>query len=237
MKNNTKKSKIVLFSLLGVGVLSLTGVGVASWIIATQNGATTGNVNVSVGTITDNRINITNPNLTDDTIKFDAKSGDDQGPITAGSGSSEDLVFAFTFGVTGISHMSSFSLSYSSGSETDNGYTALSGAVTNNYLVSPIDTASSGTSLTTTTQTVNTKFSDTDALKAELTAVDTNANTGTVTVTCTFAWGSFFGSKNPCEIASDASEDTITSYKTGLTSLRDLNSKKLYVVITPSAEA
>jgi hypothetical protein len=84
---------------------------------------------------------------------------------------------------------------------------------------------------------VNTKFSDTDALKAELTAVDTDANTGTVSVTCTFAWGSFFGNKNPCEIGSNEPGDTITSYKTGLTSLAGLNSKKLYVVITPFAEA
>jgi hypothetical protein len=122
MNKMSRKSKIIVGSLLGVAVLALTGVGVASWVIAGTTGATTGNVAVTVGDTEDKRIKIATPSVTDSALSFDAQPGDTTGPITAGANSSEDLNFEFNFAVTGVKNMASFTLGYSSDSGlADNG--------------------------------------------------------------------------------------------------------------------
>lgn len=238
MKTTNKKSKVILFSLLGVAVLSLTGVGVAAWVIAGITPATTGQISVTVGDTTDKRITVENTNLTDGALQFDAQANDTTGPITASSGSKEDLEFAFTFTVSGVSNMGSFTLNYAT-TGTDNGLDVLKTAVSSNYLVSPISTTGTTSFTLPMTMAVNATVSATAtspaALSSKVTAYDSAANTATISVTCDFGWGSVFGSKNPCLIASDADASTLATYKTGMVALASLNSKKLYVTITPVA--
>jgi hypothetical protein len=243
MEKMSRKSKIVVGSLLGVAVLALTGVGVASWVISGTTGKTTDQIGVTVGSTEDKRINITAASVTDAALSFDAQNDDTTGPITAGTGSSEDLAFAFTFDVTGVSNMASFNLKYSPDTDaTNNGLTQLQAAVTANYLVSPLEDTTAGTTFTLpATLAVGignvTATAPTGAtLVSSITAYDGTAGTATISVTATFGWGTAFASKNPCLIASDATDASVSAYKTGLTSVYALNSKKLYVVITPTAK-
>jgi hypothetical protein len=244
MKTMTKKSKVVLFSLLGVALLSLTGVGIAGWVITGITSATTGNIAVTVGSTTDKRIKVTATNVTDATLQFDAQNDDTTGPIIAATGSAEDLSFAFTFSVSGISNMGGFTLGYSEDSLTDNGASQLHTAVSANYIVSPI--AATGTTSATLPATVAVDAAVTvtavgGTLTSKVTAYTapsgTDTGTATISVNGTFAWGTAFGSQNPCLIASNATEETINAYKTGLTALAALNAKKLYITITPTAKA
>jgi hypothetical protein len=246
MKNLTKKTKVVLFSLLGVSLLSLTGVGIAGWVIAGITPATTGNINVNVGETTDKRIKVMATTVSDATLQFDAQNGDVTGPITADSGSAEDLTFAFNFTVSGISNMGGFTLEYATDAGlTNNGASVLHTVVSDNYIVSPIaDTGTTAFTLPATVAenaavTVTAIGSTTLTSKVMAYTAPSGSNTGTATISVdgAFVWGSAFDNKNPCLIASDADDAKINTFKTGLTALAALNAKSLYITITPTAKA
>ena len=95
----SRKSKIVLLSVLGLATVSLATVGFASWVISDITPTSSQNIAVSTGSVTDNSLTATilDDSTRDLTVAFDNKK------VTNGIGGleGEDLEFGFTVQVVG----------------------------------------------------------------------------------------------------------------------------------------
>ncbi len=96
---DTKKTSAVI---MGAGIVALSGVAMAAWIITGVKGpVTTANITVTVGDVVDKRLGIENPEVGDSSIMLDAKSSDSTLPIVHTGGGGEDLSFTISYDVTG----------------------------------------------------------------------------------------------------------------------------------------
>lgn len=98
----SKLSKIILGASISFGVVSVVTVASAAFVVT--GGNTDGSVtpSVDVGGVTDKRLSMTvNLNSTNQTLKLDAKSGDNSGSWQWDSVNAEDLTVAVDITVTG----------------------------------------------------------------------------------------------------------------------------------------
>lgn len=98
----SKLSKIILGASISFGVVSVVTVASAAFVVT--GGNTDGSVtpSVDVGGVTDKRLSMTvNLNSTNQTLKLDAKSGDNSGSWQWDSENAEDLTVAVDINVTG----------------------------------------------------------------------------------------------------------------------------------------
>lgn len=98
----SKLSKIILGASISFGVVSVVTVASAAFVVT--GGKTDGSVtpSVDVGEVTDKRLSMTvELSSSDQTLKLDAKSGDNSGSWQWDSKNSEDLTVAVNITVTG----------------------------------------------------------------------------------------------------------------------------------------
>ena len=236
----SRKSKIVLLSVLGLATVSLATVGFASWVISGVTPATEQNITVSAGTVTDTSLTAEILSSPDLTVAFENKSSG--GNFTNGdSDKEEDLGFGFSVKVTKgesstlggikIEFKPSSAFEGLTGSTTD-------GDTSDDYIVMPY---SSGKVVT-----VNIKEASTNQGLANGGNVTVTSSTTTeTTYECSFkfAWGNAFLNVNPTNTPIGDTEGTLTK-STLITRLKAFKDKfptaskdtpLMSVVVTPFA--
>ena len=221
---NIKRNKIVLGSVIGLGVVALATVGFSSWIINISNDGSVGQINVAVADVVDKTVTISEAKLDTNNNTFNF------GPTASGTiikpsqaTSEEDMTFAITYKVTTEKLDSLNSINATLDLDGDN--TAFSTAITNNYIVPPIPlnsiTAITGAECVALT---GDNFS---------TTVDKATSPVTCTTTFTFKWGTAFGSMNPANYVTTANQGTeLTTVKTALQELYKANGAKLKITLS-----
>lgn len=245
-KNNLKTTGIVVASLAAVALVS---VGFSAWVITSLTPTDKQSINLTVASTTDNSIALAVTGTPDLDVKFDALSTDTTGDITGTSDSKCDLEFGFTFTITtktGINVPDRLA----SITPTFDALTGLSDSITANYVVAPL---TSGTALKVieNDKTVIAAGTFYDGVKTEAEPVtgfkekyviSGDTNVYTVVATFRFAWGSYFGGKNPSECDSAMSpvynSHTLDNIKTALAALQtNLNTKTIAnLVLTPAGK-
>lgn len=210
---NLNRSKIVGVAAVSLAAVSLIGVGFASWIVEGINVTNKDQtVSVTVGEITDNRVNF-NAGSDDPDVAFESNGTD--GAVLKGTEDKQDLEFSVWYTATSKDFFKSKKLKITLTFSGDL-VTLLSSSEASNYLV--LSTSAPGW-----TQTSN-KFEYTKTITE---AVDTKE-----TINFTFAWGSFFGGQNP---SATATTSNVSSYISALDSLR--NNKSLTGTFTAEGVA
>ena len=190
----SRKSKIVLLSVLGLATVSLATVGFASWVINYVTPATSNNITAEVGTIEENTLTAAIANTDGIGVRFDNVSGGGNG-FTTGDKKVEDLNVDFTATVTGnLEKLSKVEFSFAPNDK----FLLLNGSSTTNdntddYIVFPFsDSSSKKITLTKGGSYVLTGH-------ANNSSVTTSVEGNVLTLTCNFkfAWGAAFGGKNP----------------------------------------
>ncbi len=226
----SRKSKIVLFSVLGLASISLATVGFATWVISGITPTGTQNINVSAGDVVDNTLSaaISDPELK---VRFDNVASPSDGELANGESEFEDLIFGFKVTITGEEEKIGgikFTFKLDSNFET---------LFTSNYLKF---VANSPTSLSKEFSVNKTCVITT----ADVTFADTNETTGSKITysskvfTCRFAfkWGSVFGGVNPSTAYKNASDKAavISNLKAFDTAVGNIKATTwMSVVVTP----
>ena len=204
----SRKSKIVLLSVLGLATVSLATVGFASWVINEVTPATSNNITAEVGSIVDNTLKATIDTVNSDLkVRFDNLStGTTMGN---GDGKTQDLDFRIntTITTTGTTLKGLLtSVKYEFTLET-----FLTSAIDNEYItfdktskVATITVSDSGAS--TTTSGFEVVFND--------------AQSVTVKGTFSFGWGAAFNGDNPGKL-NPSETNSKKSTKTNLEVLKD----------------
>lgn len=204
----SRKSKIVLLSVLGLATVSLATVGFASWVINEVTPATSNNITAEVGSIVDNTLKATIDTVNSDLkVRFDNLStGTTMGN---GDGKTQDLDFRIntTITTTGTTLKGLLtSVKYEFTLET-----FLTSAIDNEYItfdktskVATITVSDSGAS--TTTSGFEVIFND--------------AQSVTVKGTFSFGWGAAFNGDNPGKL-NPSETNSKKSTKTNLEVLKD----------------
>ena len=235
----SRKSKIVLLSVLGLATVSLATVGFASWVISGVTPTTKQNITVSAGTVTDNTLTATildNP-APELNVAFDNKN------VTNGIGGTyaEALNFSFSVKVTGKEDvLSGIKFTFT----LDTNFEAL---FTNNYLKfiangtsSIAKTFSMNKGATCTMSDNSISFADTTYSKVTYSYA---GGKGTFVCQFAFTWGSVFGGKNPSEYyaaqkTSDTKASVINNLKAFVKEAKKVTASPwMSVVVTPVATA
>ena len=232
----SRKSKIVLLSVLGLATVSLATVGFASWVISGETPTTKQNITVSAGTVTDNTLKaeiLSNP-VPELKVAFDNKevanglTGDYK----------EDLEFSFSVKVTGKEDvLSGIKFTFT----LDSNFRAL---FTNNYLQFITNKANSLVSEFTMTKGIKCTIADSGVTFAdEHSSVAYSYADGAGTFACNFAfkWGSKFNNMNPSEYYASPESDkaTVISNLKAFDAAAKLVTENpwMSVVVTPVATA
>lgn len=210
----SRKSKIVLLSVLGLATVSLATVGFASWVISDITPATKQNITVTAGTVTDNSLKaeILNSPTPDLTVAFENKSSG--GNFTNGdSGKEEDLGFGFSVKVTGKKTvLGGIQIQFTPSAvfEKLTG-TSTASDTSDDYIVMPYSSEK--------VVTVNIKEDSTNQALANGGNVTVTSSTDTETIyKCSFkfAWGDAFLKVNPTETKIGNSDSAIELTKSTL---------------------
>lgn len=228
----SRKSKIVLLSVLGLATVSLATVGFASWVINEVTPATSNNITAEVGKIDDKTLSASIDGTSDLAVRFDNLStGTTMGN---GDGKTQDLDFTIdtTITTTGTSLaglLTTVKYEFALG-------TFLSTAITNKYIT--FDGKAKVASITGSDSNLSTNT-------AGFTVVtNTSAKEIKIRGTFSFGWGAAFKGDNPGKLDPSAS-NTEYSGKTNLQVLKDFvdsfpsDSKQnlLTVTVTPNGTA
>lgn len=201
------KSKIVGVAAVSLAAVSLIGVGFASWIVEGINLPDQGQaVTVTVGTITDNRVNF-EAGSENHTVAFESNGTD--GAVLKGTENKQDLNFSVWYKATSTDFFKSNKLKITLTFSGDL-VTLLSGQDASSKYLS-LSTSASGWTKTSTSN------------EFEYTKTITDAVSTQETIDFTFAWGSFFGNDNP---SATATTSNVTSYIEALDTLRKKTSLK-----------
>lgn len=185
----SRKSKIVLLSVLGLATVSLATVGFASWVISGVTPATSNNITANVGQIEDKTLTASiDTENSDLSVRFDnLKQGDSSLKIANGSSTEqEDLQFSV------IANISTTGTSLA-GLLTSVKYeftldTFLSNAIKKNYIT--FDSNAKVASITVNESSLTTNTTG-------FTVTNTSATAIKITGTFSFGWGSAFNYDNP----------------------------------------
>ena len=210
-----KSNKKVISILLGVSFISLASIGFASWVInnPTNTGANA-TINVQIGEIDDASLtaaitdngNLANPIRFD---SLDAESCADDGFITNGEKTTENLEVTFTYTITGKTALNTgdCKVSYDFSGDAGALKTAIGG--TTQY----IDTTCLTNCVFTLPKVAGPMSADNSNITNNVT-YNPEFTVATIETTIAFEWGSAFAEKNPCLITSaDGDEFTAKSVK------------------------
>lgn len=215
-----KRKTIALVASLLI-CISLIGVGFAAWVISAPGTAEVSS-QIQVETVTDNRLVVTTPDLSDKNIVFGhpATMNTANAWLTANGDQTENLTVSFDVTVKNgdSTSINSNDLNVTVVFDNDNLDSRITAAHTNGYIAEP----QVGIALKTSTPTTGTTL--------------------TYTVTITFAWGDAFGGENPyiyfnnktiTDKVSTSDNTTWGDYaKTTLEALETLNNVSIPIVIT-----
>lgn len=178
--NKISKGKAIGLLSLGLASVALGSVGFASWIVSGTTFTQAGDVAVTVGDVTDQRITVTAKlNEDDKTVNLDAdatKYGASTGPIKGSGDKAEDLTFKIDVtgtkksGYSGTTYACRFKVTL---------------PVTPDYVY--LKTVESGATQSGDYWNINLPVSE--------------SGTPATTYTFTLAWGERFTNKNPASIA------------------------------------
>lgn len=208
----SRKSKIVLLSVLGLATVSLATVGFASWVISDVTSATNNNITAEVGSIVDNTLTAAITETTKIGVNFDNVLNGGNG-FTNGDNKVEDLDVEFKATITGnLDKLSSVKFVFA---PTEN-FMALTGSGTSgdtadDYIVFPF----ADTSNKTITLTKGSSGYDLTG-HTNQSSVTTSISGNVLTLTCNFkfAWGAAFGNKNPGDSTNNTPKaDLVTRLK------------------------
>ena len=222
----SRKSKIVLLSVLGLATVSLATVGFASWVISGVTATGSQNITVSAGAVTDNTLKaeiLANP-VPDLKVAFDNKQ-----VVNGLSGTyAEDLEFGFSVKVTGTETViSGIKFTFT----LDTNFKAL---FTAGYLQFITNKSPDLVNELTMTKGATCSIADSGVTFADIenSSVTYSYAGGAGTFTCNFAfkWGSKFDNVNPSECyakKSDAEKATV------INNLKDFDTEAKKVTASP----
>lgn len=195
-RKSYKRRKIIL----GVSLFSsvaLVSTGFAAWVLASQAEATESG-NITVGTVSDSSIKISNVQFKDDndSFIFEPKEEDTAGRVRNDGVNFEKLSVTVTGEISPNTYVSSATIEM----EVPEGITA---AIGKNYLVLPTCATSAQT------LTLNPKESPDETVS-------------TFEYTITFVWGSAFNGKNPGEYYDEDEAGKLVDDETMKSTLEDL---------------
>ena len=203
----SRKSKIVLLSVLGLATVSLATVGFASWVISGVTAASDQNITAIAGEVVDKTLSASI--VSDDcdlSIRFDNLAKDSEGlKIANGSATDkEDLDFKIVTTITAGDKLNG----NLAGVKYEFAYdTVLTNAISKQYVA-----FAKGTTYTPTiTFTGDLAASVTDSTTDTLAFTD--AKTLKITSKFSFTWGQAFGGNNPGKLDPNATNSVETSKK------------------------
>lgn len=233
----SRKSKIVLLSVLGLATVSLATVGFASWVISGVTSDTVENITAVAGDVVDNTLVAAITNTDGIGVRFDNVSSGATN-FTNGDNEAEDLDVNFTATVTGnLDKLSSVNFVFA----PTEGFLALTGSGTtdttaDDYIVFPFLDAVSKT-ITLTKSESNYVLSN----HANESSVGTLASGSVLTLTCNFkfAWGDAFGKKNPGVSTIEKAElvTRLNAFKAAFNTLTTNSNNIMTITVTPVATA
>lgn len=229
--NKFNKGKLIGVVAASLSAVSLMGVGFASWIIKDEVKDTIGDINVEVGEVVDQRIQVVKEDTSSEgSLVFDSVV-DATGSITS-TEAHESLSFKIFYKVKVAKSVTDFKVEaqWTPGKK-------ISSAITSQYIASPFETdaikvagkAAVGTAGSTSTEHVITAGYHTDAPATPTTEGDFKVYS--YTTQFDFAWGSAFGGANPVYEKGGKSADQIV---TALAELKAIKGEKLSITLTPS---
>ena len=176
-----KHKKLFAISLISCAAVATAGIGYASWVISASASQSLNSIAVTADEVTDNRITLGIPNVTDGTVRF-GPTKDTEGSITSEE-NAQNMEFVFTIPVTVPSGITgSVTLAPASNANWPDW--------SDDYIVAPFKA-------NTSEPRIIANFADGTVTGVSSTGLLTSYADGTLTVTVTFAWGEFFGSHNP----------------------------------------
>lgn len=230
--NKFNKGKLIGFVAASLSAVSLMGVGFASWIIKSAVEDTIGDINVEVGGVVDQRIQVVKETTSSSgSLVFDAVT-DTIGNITSAE-TKESLSFKIFYKVKVAKSVTDFRVKaqWTPGAK-------ISSAITSNYIVSPFGTDAIEVAGKAAVGEAGTIDSDTKATTAgyhtDVPAGPTaegDFNVYSYTTKFDFAWGSAFGNANPVYEKGSKSSDQIV---TALAELEAIKGESLSITLTPS---
>lgn len=230
--NKFNKGKLIGVVAASLSAVSLMGVGFASWIIKEAVEDTVGGINVEVGEVVNQKIQVVkNDPASSGGLAFDAVA-DTSGKIIS-TETKESLSFQIFYKVKVTKSVTDFKVNaqWTPGEK-------ISSAITNNYIVSPFGkdaievagTAAVGEAGTTNSENkVTTAGYHTDAPATP--TVEGDFNVYSYTTKFDFAWGSAFGKANPVYEMGGKSAKEIEST---LAELKKIANEKISITLTPS---
>lgn len=214
---NKKRNKIVMYSLISLSAISLAGIGFSAWIIDGSVDANE-NVNVNVSNMEDCTTLIEVQKSSDLKVSFDYDIDMDESlrnpniVFDTDKTEDEDLVFEIIYKITSQAALNDgkHKISLTFDENTLNAYNSVN--TINNYInddclinfsfVLP----KSGTTITTDPTNLNGK------IKNDLEYSD-GYKTAIITSTFNFAWGEYFGGKNPCACKDSNYKEKLTNFQ------------------------
>ena len=182
LTRNSYKRKIIVFGLMVFMAIALVSTGFAAWIMST-NAKNEQDGNVTVGTVTDSSLKLTDVVLSTSSIQFEPKADDTTGRVRYDGINAESLVITVTGKVSPKNVLGKLTVELTMDEAVK---TALLAAETAGYIVLP-ECAKSAVEVTPT------------AVAESDTEVE-------FSYTIEFKWGSVFGGVNPGEYF-DENED------------------------------
>ena len=206
----SRKSKIVLFSVLGLATVSLATVGFASWVINEVTPATKQNITVTAGTVTDNTLSAEILSGADLTVAFENKS-EGVNFVNGETGKAEDLEFGFRVKVTGKkAALGGIKIQFTPSADFEKLTGSTTTETTDDYIIMPYSEK---------VVTVNIKEAAANQVLANEGAVTVSSSADTeTTYTCLFkfAWGKAFLNVNPTNTPIGDSDTTTALTKSTL---------------------
>ena len=189
----SRKSKIVLFSVLGLATVSLATVGFASWVISGVTPATSDNITAEVGKIEDKTLSATITSTTEDlSVRFDnVKKGTTNAKFDNGDGKVEKLDFTIKTKITTTGTKLEGLLASIKYEFAPTEF--LTTAIGNNYIT--FDSSEKNCTITISDSSSSVNVTDPSGITS--TGTYTSAKEITISSKFSFGWGTAFNSTNP----------------------------------------
>ena len=232
----SRKSKIVLLSVLGLATVSLATVGFASWVISGETSVTSNNITAVVGSIVDNTLTAAITETAKIGVNFDNVPNGGNGFANADK-KEEDLNVEFKATITGdnLDVLSSVKFVFAPSEK----FLALTGSGTSNttaddYIVFPFPDASTKT-ITLTKGSSGYELSG----HTNESSVTTSISGNVLTLTCNFkfAWGAAFGGKNPGDSQNNTPKADLVTRLKAFNKVFPTTGTLMTVTVTPVATA
>lgn len=218
MRKKVRNNKTILASILALGCLTAASVGFSSWVIAAQDAKADSNVSVTVADVEDHRFKVTASSGS--TIQLGPNK---QGTYISYSGDKSEEALDFNFKLT-----------FKDNDDKEFNFTSLGDqsfdinfSFTNINTLNINDSADGETYIDFPSGTIGT-ISNSGFSKSPDVTTATQSN-NVITYNGKLAWGSYFGNKNPSELADPIKVDL---YIAKLNYLRNtLENQKLEITV------